>query len=211
MNTDRCKHLMQRFKVALAVGLCVMQLGIILFSWILAAAYPELPVRSLLSSEGIRWFLGEFTDNLVTPLLGWLLLCSIAYGAVKDSGMIPAITSFLRGQHLSYRQKTALWLVLSELIVSVVVMFLLAGIPHAILLSVTGELYPSSFSRSLIPVSAFCLSVFSVTFGVASGRQKTANELFNMLTAGIAYTLPLWLFYVLGVQLYCSLLFVFRM
>lgn len=210
MNTERCKYFLRRFKVGLAFLLCAMQLGLILFSWILAAAYPELPVRSLLSSEGIRWFLGQFTDNMQTPLLVWLLLCSIAYGAVRESRIIPAVKSCLYGKYLSYRQKVALWLVLSELMLSVTVMSLLGGMPHAILLSVTGDLFPSSFSRSIIPVSAFCISVFSVTFGVVSGKQKTFNDVFNMLTIGIVYTLPLWLLYVLGIQFYCSLLFVFK-
>lgn len=200
---------LRHIKVGSALLLCTLQLLLVLLSWILAAAFPELSVRSLLSSEGIRWFLGNFTDNMQTPVLVWLLVGSVAYGALRDSKMPHALRECLGKERLPYRKRLALSLVLFEFVVCVAVMFLLAGIPHAILLSVTGNLFPSSFSNSIIPVTAFCLSLFAVTFGTISGMQKTAEDVFSMLTSGISYTLPLWLIYILGAQLYFSLLFVF--
>ena len=51
----------------LVLVLLTAQLALILLSWVLTAAFPELPIRSLLSSEGIRWFFGCFSDNQLSP------------------------------------------------------------------------------------------------------------------------------------------------
>ena len=60
--------------------LAIAQIVLVLVSWLIAAAMPELAVRSLLSSEGIRWFFGHFIRNLATPFLVWILLLCIAFG-----------------------------------------------------------------------------------------------------------------------------------
>ena len=57
-------------------------------------------------------------------------------------------------------------------VVTVVIMLLLTVVPHAILLSVTGELFPSAFSSSLIPSLSFVLIVMSLSYGVASGTRS---------------------------------------
>ena len=51
-----------------------MQLLLILASWIVTSVWRGAPLRSLISSEGIRWFFGEFVSNMASPLLVWLLL-----------------------------------------------------------------------------------------------------------------------------------------
>lgn len=193
-----------------ALLLCILQLVLVLLSWILAAAFPELPVRSLLSSEGIRWFLGSFTDNMQTPLLVCFLLYFIAYGAIKDCGILHEIRERASGRRLSYRSRLALWIIFLETIACVVIMFLLSGIRHAILLSATGELFPSSFSKSLLPVTAFITTLCAVTFGTVTGKQKTLADVLNMLTSGFAGNRSIWLMYILGFQLYYSALFVFK-
>lgn len=203
------KRVITNIKTGVALLLCVAQFGLVLLSWILTAASPGLAVRSLLSSEGIRWFLGSITENMQTPLLVWLLVGSVAYGAIRDSNILHVVRGCLGKDKLPYRQRLALSVVFCEFIACLVVMLLLTVMPHAILLSATGSLFPSSFSRSIIPVAAFSLSLFAVTFSTISGTHRTMNDVFDMLTSGITYTLPLWLIYILGVQLYFSLLFVF--
>ena len=71
--------------VMASVLLCAEALLIIL-SWILSTTMTE-GVRSLLSSEGIRWFFGSFTGIIASPLLVWLLLALIAIGSVQKSGL----------------------------------------------------------------------------------------------------------------------------
>ena len=62
-----------------ALTLLVAHAVLIILSWLLSAMGQE-DVRSLLSSEGIRWFVGEFTLMLASPLLVWLLLALVALG-----------------------------------------------------------------------------------------------------------------------------------
>lgn len=183
----------------------VLQILVILGSWFVTVVFPTLPVRSMLSSEGIRWFLGQYTSNLASPLLVWLVLAGMTYGALRSSGLSRAIMYF---SNISYRQRFALKVVVAELIFFAIVLFLMTFLPQAILLSVTGELFPSSFSRSLIPIVCFLLTLFSITYGLINTSFTSLTDIFNSLTSGIT-AISAWLvIYVFVIQLYYSILFV---
>lgn len=183
----------------------VLQILVILGSWFVTVVFPALPVRSMLSSEGIRWFLGQYTSNLASPLLVWLVLAGMTYGALRSSGLSRAIMYF---SNISYRQRFALKVVVAELIFFAIVLFLMTFLPQAILLSVTGELFPSSFSRSLIPFVCFLLTLFSITYGLINASFSSITDIFNSLTSGISAFSPWLVIYVFVIQLYYSILFV---
>ena len=107
--------------------LILAQIVLVLASWLITAAMPDVFPRSLLSPEGIRWFFGTFTANLQSPWLVWLLLISIAWGTLRASGL-------LKYDHKVYQQRNALRLVCLEFVLFIGVMLLLTLIPHAILL-----------------------------------------------------------------------------
>lgn len=195
-----------RAVAVLALCLCVAQLALLLLSWGVSAVLPDVPIRSLLSSEGIRWLFGNFTQNLATPVLVWLLLGSIAYGAFVECGLAVAFTHLNR---LTYREQFALKVVYVVIFIYIMVLLLLTVVPHAVLLSVTGSLFPSSFSDSIVPILCFGISTVSVVYGVMSGRLRSLVDIFNVLTIGITFTLPLWLLYILAAELYFSITFVF--
>ena len=176
------------------------QLLLMLVSWLLAAAIPTSGVRSLLSSEGLRWFLGHFADMLGTPLLLWLLLLMMSYGSLKSCGIL-----YFKS---SYRQRRALAITLFLFAVYVAVIVLLVMIPHAVLLSATGSLWPSPFSAAIAPMIAFGVMVLSVVFGYVAGSYRNMSDVYRSLTDGIRDGAPLMLFYVLLGQLYYSLLFI---
>ena len=73
------------------------QLALILLSWLITAAFPELPIRSLLSSEGVRWFFGSFTANQLTPLLAWFITAAMAVGACVRSRLWAAFGTKMSG------------------------------------------------------------------------------------------------------------------
>ena len=168
----------------LCLGLLVAESVLIIVSWLLSAMRLE-GVRSMLSSEGIRWFVGGFSDIVASPLLAWLLLALIAVGSVVQSGVV-------------------VFLVLYTLVVC-----LLAFVPHAILLSVKGSLFPSAFSRSLVPIVCFGITLFSVVYGMMSGHKKTGEDIIDILSYGIRQGASLIVVYILAIQLYASLRFVF--
>ena len=91
----------------------------------------------------------------------------------------------------------------------VVMIALLTVPPHAILLSATGELFPSAFSRSLVPIIASGVSLFAIVFGVMSGRLKTLSDILAALSSGLSRGAPLIVVAILLIQLIASLRFVF--
>lgn len=187
--------------------LCVAQVLLILVSWLVTAAYPESSIRSMLGSEGIRWFFGHFVNNILSSVLVWIIIIGIAYGAFYSSGLLGVLRHLRK---ITLRQRLAMQLVIAEFILVVVVVCLLTLMPHAVLLSVTGHLFPSSFTVSLIPVLAFSVCVFSVSYGIVTGRIQTASDLVYVFSCGIVKISPMFLLYILGTTLWTSLGFVFN-
>ena len=70
---DRIKRVLSYAVILLLIA----QVLLVLVSWLLSASMTE-GVHSLLSSEGIRWFVGQYVNMLASPLLVWLLLLSMA-------------------------------------------------------------------------------------------------------------------------------------
>ena len=201
--------------------LLVSQLALILLSWLVTAAFPELPMRSVLSSEGIRWFFGSFVSNQLSPLLIYFIMAVMAVGACVRSRLYDALretlsntrssltTSSIHQHKVHYREKVGLRIALVEFIVYVIIMILLTSIPHAILLSVTGQLFPSSFSSSFIPSLSLIIIIMSLTYGVASGTIDSVAKMHKVLVGGLEVGSRLVPTYVVGIQLYMSIKYVF--
>ena len=201
--------------------LLVAQLALILLSWLVTAAFPELPMRSVLSSEGIRWFFGSFVSNQLSPLLIYFIMAVMAVGACVRSRLYDALRETLSNtrsslttssdhQHkVHYREKVGLRIALVEFIVYVIIMILLTAIPHAILLSVTGQLFPSFFSSSFIPSLSLIIIIMSLTYGVASGTIDSVAKMHKVLVGGLEVGSRLVPTYVVGIQLYMSIKYVF--
>ena len=190
----------RRLAAWLGCVLLLAELILILVSWLLSATMTE-GVRSLLSSEGIRWFFGSFVGIMASPLLVWLLFSLIAWGSLQKSGLL--------AMQQSYREKVALRSALLLLILYVAVILLLTVTPNAFLLSITGSLFPSAFSRSLVPIIAFGIVLMSISFGVMSGRINSLPAVLETLSSGISKGAELFVLYILIMQFYESLWFVF--
>ena len=205
MRKERLETIVGR----IAVILIALQLILILLSWILDASSSAPTVNSLLSEEGTRWFIGHFTTFLANPVLIWLLLLSIAWGTYRESGIGDMMQMIIKGKKASYRQRFSFRVSMIICFFLIVVVILLTAIPHAILLSSTGSLFPSSFSAAIVPIIAFIITAVSVSFAIMVGKVKTVGEFMHILTSGIEYTLPLWVLYILFMQFFQSLRFVF--
>lgn len=196
--------MIKRIVSNVAMWLVLAMLALVLLSWLLSATTGD-GVRSLLSSEGIRFFFGGFVAMVQKPLLVWLLLLSMAWGAVRGSSILGVFSA-----PVPLRQRRGLLLLLAAMLLGYVgVVLLLTAIPHAVLLSATGGLWPSAFSRALVPVVAFGAVLLAVVYGLVSRRFLSVADITQALISGIASAAPLLLLYVLAVQLYESLRFVF--
>ena len=185
--------------------LLISEALLVILSWLLSATRME-GVRSLLSSEGIRWFFGSWQSIVASPLLVWLLLVLVAWGFLQKSGVVASI---FRTSPATFRDKLAFRVSLVFLAIYLVILALLTLTPHAILLSATGHLFPSAFSRCLVPAIAFGVCLFSITFGLVSGRLHSLADILGALSTGIASGAPLFIVYLFAIQLYASLRFVF--
>lgn len=201
-------------KIGLGVVAFVLFLAealLFILSWLLSATRME-GVRSLLSSEGIRWFFGSWQTIVASPLLVWLLLGLIAWGSLQKTlftFLFPHSSFHIPLSTFTFRDKLALRVSLVFLAIYLVILALLTLTPHAILLSATGHLFPSAFSRSLVPVVAFGVCLVSVTFGIVSGRLRSLADVLDALSSGIAQGAPLIVVYLFAIQLFESFRFVF--
>lgn len=189
-----------KFFAIVAVILAVAFMILVLASWLLSAMMTE-GVRSLLSSEGVRWFFRHFVDLLQKPLLIWMLLGGMAWGALHASGMLHPAHNF--------RSRMALRMVALLFIIMIAVVAMLTMTSHAVLLSASGRLWPSPFSNSIVPIIAFGMVILSMAYGFVSGSMRSLNDAFSSLSQGVAALSPLLVLYILAMQLYESILFVF--
>lgn len=187
---------------AVVAALVALQVMLMLVSWIISTAAPATGVNSLLSGEGIRWFVGRFTDNVCQPPLLWIVLLCMAAGALRECRLRECRLSSLRTRY-------ALLMAALALLVFIVVVVLLTCVPHAILLSSSGSLWHSSFSRGIVPMVALAVIVAAIVFGVCSGIMRSLDDVCRALTRSVPVMCPLLLLYILAAQLYYSLIFVF--
>ncbi len=197
---------MKKIWPRIALALFVVEVLLIIGSWLMSAALPNSSVRSMLSGEGIRWFLGHFGNILATPQLSWLLLASIAAGSLKSCGFLALISNH---SFLSYRERRAVFISGGVFLFCILAIVLLTFMPHAVLRSATGLLFPSPFSYSLIPVLSFSISLFSIVYGLIAGTFQTLRDVYDSLLYGIRWAAPFFLFYILFIQIYESLMFIF--
>lgn len=191
---------MKKYLPHIAFLLFAAQLLLMLVSWLLAAAIPTSGVRSLLSSEGLRWLLGHFSDMLGTPILLCLLLLLMAYGSLKGCGILHFKSS--------YRHSRALIITFMLAVFYVGAIVLLVMMPHAVLLSATGSLWPSPFSAAIVPLLAFGITLLSAVYGYVADSYRTMSDVYQSLIDGIREGAPWLLFYVLSGQIYYSLKFI---
>lgn len=195
-----------RFVTGLIIALVLLETALVLVSWFVAAAVPTLSVRSLISGEGVRWFVGGFAALLASPVLSWIVLFAIAFGALKHSGL-PEIRR--KREHDTDRMRLALGVVVAETLFFLVVIALATLPRNAILLNAAGHLFPGALSAGAVAVLSFFVCTVAASYALIMGRLRTSRDLVRMLTCGLAEWAPLIVVYVLAAQLFFSLRFVF--
>ena len=186
-------------------SLLLLQIMVVILSWMIKTIFPEFNGRSLLSGEGVRWFLGNFTKNVASNVLVWIILLGLSWGAIHSSKIIQV----LKYSHiLSYKERLGLQIILIEIMVWFSGIVLLSFVPHATMLSITGELFSSSFSKSIIPLIAFIVLLNSISYGIIVGRFRKGSQIIEALSNGIKQITPYIIIYIIFIQLFYSVKFV---
>ena len=205
MKTNRWSYVLTMAVIAVALT----QLLLFLVSWLIVAASPETTIRSLLSSEGFRWFFGSFVYNVTTPPLAWIIVAAMAYGAIKDSAIMK---TWRKGRgEWTYRQTFAFRIVLVQIFAFALFIALVAFIPHAPLLSATGSLQHSSFLHSIIPVTAAAMTLAAGTFGMLTATTRSLADVVKAMVRGVERAALLIVFYIFAAELFFSFAYVFRL
>lgn len=199
----------EKIASVVALLLVIAQVALVLVSWIVSSALPEAEVYSLLSNDGIRWTFGNIVHFISSPLLVWLLLLTIAVSALVNCGITDALTRLFRQQPIMFRCRYALKASAVVLFLYLVIVCLLTLVPHAILLGITGELFPSSFSKSLIPIVAFGILIIALLFGFLSNKWNHLYDVMHAITRGFVPIIPWLVVYILAAIFVNTLLYVF--
>ena len=100
-------------------------------------------------------------------------------------------------------------LALFEGIFFLLLILALVLVPHAILLNVMGGYASSSFSRSILPYICFMVIVMAQSFGVVSQRLNSIEAMGEAMADGVRLSAPLFIIYILVIQLYSSVDYLF--
>ena len=147
--------------------------------------------------------------HLLLPLLAWL---GSAAGAIERSGLSEIIEdSVSKGVlSLTYRQRKACLMAGTFLLLYLAGMLLLLFGPYAILLSVTGHLYPSPFVSGILQTMSLGFVLTSLLYAVLSFHLRGWQECLSVLYWGIQ-RYDVWiLISMLAVQLYNALCYVWN-
>ena len=196
---------MKRTCAIFAYILIVLQTILIFGSWIVSAAIPDSQIRPLIGAGGLRWFFSSFTEDMASPILVYIILITLTVNVFINSGMCEL---FSLKRKMNMQKKLALNVVLVELCTFIVLIVLLTAMPHAVLLSVTGELFPSSFSKGLIPMLCFIVTILSISYGLVSGCIKGVYDIWDSMTTGVNFLPAVCFVYILLLQFVSSLSYV---
>ncbi len=194
-----------------AIGIIIGYIVIILGSWLWSAAMPSSSIRTLLSESGIRWFFGTFVMNLInTPLLVWIVLLDISIGTCLRSCLWSTVKLLAKSpSKLNTLQKRGLRFAIELLAFEICIISLLIFPRHAILLSVTGDLYPSSASVCLVPIVAFMILSSSISYGLLSGNLHGYRDAVECTLKGGENLKVILCFYVLLIELAAIVKYIF--
>lgn len=182
---------------------------VIVGSWVVGVLMPDSGIRSMLASDSVRWFFSNFTSLVSGKVVAWILLLSMAWSSIKYCGIFSKrhVGNHNR-QPLSLNDKVAVACAALTVVFCVALMALLTLSPHAALLSVSGSLFPSPFSKSIVATVAFIAIFSSVVYGVMSGRYHQVADAFVPLRDGVAQSAWLVVIYVFVAQLVYTICYI---
>ena len=162
-------------------------------SWLGSAA--GLAWENLLSVQGLRWYCFHAQDMLCTPVLSYVIPVVVLVGALERSGIWNVFRERMSvGRfQLTYRQRRALAMsgVFFCLFMGAVILSVTGPVP--ILLSITGEMYPSPFFVALCQSVPVGLTLSALAYASLGGHLRGWPDCLSVLYWGAARH-AVWIF-----------------
>lgn len=204
MKNDRVTY----WQAHLCLAFLCLDVMLSLGSWMYASLFPVENVRSLLSAEAVRWLFRHGVRRMASPYFVWIILAGAAWGCALKSGLWSVLNQ--RTRPLLFREHAALKVCAFFLLAAVVCLLLLTCVPHAILLSATGHLYPSPYIPSAFPLACLLACSLSVVYGYVSGNFTSVVQVFRALTSGVRMMASWGVVGILAIFSYCLFSYVFE-
>lgn len=183
-----------------------LTLVLTLFSWI-GSIYGLGEVQSLLSAEGIRWYLGHVVENYVQcPALGIVLVLSMGVGVGIQAGLFDVLKRFCKKEkQLSRKERRALTLASVALLVYVTLVGGALLLPWNFLHGVTGSWFYSPFAKGFVYLLAMGMGLSGMVYGYVSDMFRSLYDVVEGMSCLISCMAPglVTLFFV--VQFFASL------
>ncbi len=146
-----------------------------------------LPVRNLLTAEGIRWYCLDMRELYNPVSLSVLMPVILAIGALERSGLYALMKGGINGgiKSFTYRQRTALFSAFVFFLVALVGLILLIFGPHPVLLSVTGYLWTSPFLPGALSVIPWIVILSSLIYAFMSRHLRGRGEWVSVIYWGV--------------------------
>lgn len=158
---------------------------IIIGSWCISIAWPELGVVSMLSQESLRWLCRNISSILCDEILAWIILLSSSWGALRKSGLITSVRALCNRQKLNFNERLGLQMALVVASILIILFLYLILSSNAPLLGLSGTILPSPAMAVLLPFVSLTISASSVVYGLFANTITSANALLHSLTYGI--------------------------
>lgn len=151
------------------IALLIAVVLVALFSWI--GSIYGLQVNSLLSGDGIRWWVMNFIPNVSNAPFAYIIVGLMSAGVLKESGLLHA---FGRNASLKCRRALSLsLLVFGLLCLTVAIMTVLPG---AVLRNSFGSVTDSPFTCGLFGVVCAVVLVVCNVYGLSSGNFTNLDD-----------------------------------
>ena len=176
------------------IGYVLLLVTVWLISWIwdIATAFTgsDIDIKSLVSSEGLRWIMRNAMPVLNNIAWGEILLAITALGLLQGSGIIRVLKHLIKRQQLTKMEKRSLLFSLSALLVYSIVLYVVTLSQWNILLGVTGTLENSSFISGLSLVIFIGVLVVALIYGFMYGNYRSVLDAVSSIGNTFTFFVP---------------------
>lgn len=173
-----------------------LEVAAITTAWIVSSIDPMGAFKNPFLGDFVRWMFRNMMSLMASEWLVALLLVSMSVECVRGSGLFLSVRKLftqgkMQAHDIHYREMMGLRLAAVVSMLFFVVLVVLTMLPEALLLSATGELFPSPFSSAVVPALCLWLISVSVLFGIVKGSYNSLTDVFSCFFDGIRRSAPL--------------------
>lgn len=155
-------------------------------------------LQSLLSQQGIRWFVRNAANCMDNAPVGNAVMLMIALGAGQESGLFRAVTHYMT---LSPKERTSL--IISSITFLIIAMMIVLGLFMGgnLLLGVSGSVKGGPLVSGLFFILMIVVLLPSLIYGISTDTFHNADECIGALSSFIKKTASFFLTLLVASQL----------